>query len=409
MSNRVSSFPAASAISPLHRHGGKITALSELSISNSADDFIVEGNGTVLTLPAIVAGVKVFLRTTGTPTFKNSAKLVCPGGTDYVATAGDLLIARSDGDGVWRLYVLASAAAPQNVPGGTLSPASGDPCPETDTTTSILYLVLTDRFKTECWNGTAWISYQYSGELQLALDTSAHLSSKNYDVFETPIAGVMTLCTGPAWTNDTTRSITIENFQGRLVNSAQITCVNGTNSYTVPARAANLRGGFRASANGQTKTTSSDRLVSDLLRPTVKPVSRIDTTDSWSWSSNSFQQANNSAANRIAVFNCSSGRSVDVTVNGYMLSTTSTIVAGYLGVGIDSSSVDSSQTKQPCAASNAFPVLPGFARYVGFAGLGYHEFRWLEHGNGSGITQTWQGDGGQAVGYQTGIVGTVLQ
>jgi hypothetical protein len=107
MTNKASSFPGAPAIGPLHRHGGKITALAELPIHALGDDYLVEGNGTVQRLPPLNPGITVFLRIIGTPTFANSTKLLCPSGIDYAASSGDLIIARSDGDDVWRLYPIA--------------------------------------------------------------------------------------------------------------------------------------------------------------------------------------------------------------------------------------------------------------------------------------------------------------
>src|SRR5258708_10764511 len=105
MTNAASSFPSPTHNGPLHRHGGRIDALGELPIHALGDDYTVVGNGTVLSLPALNAGLTVALSITGTQTFKNSARLICPNGVDYVAGPGDLAVARSSGDGVWRLFV----------------------------------------------------------------------------------------------------------------------------------------------------------------------------------------------------------------------------------------------------------------------------------------------------------------
>jgi hypothetical protein len=294
-------------------------------------------------------------------------------------------------------------------PGGRLSVSSADAVPETDITTDTLYLVPTETDQTESWNGSTWTTFTYSGGLSLALSTTAHLAARDYDVFETPVSGAILLCAGPAWTNDITRSAAIEVFQGREVNAASMSCVNGANSYTVAARAGLLRGGFRASSNGHTQSTMASRLVWDLFRPTWQPVLRVDVTTSWQWTPASFHHANASAANQVAIFNGASGRGVDVTASAYMIASTSTIVSGFVGIGLDSSSNDSSQTKNPCAGSNAFPILPCWARFTGFPGIGYHEFRWLERGSG-GATQNWIGSNGYSgYGYQMGLTGWVLQ
>lgn len=105
-----SPFRAAKSL-PLDRgYGGKITSYDCLPIHALGDQYVVEGNGTVTSLPALPTGETVFLQMAGTPTFTNSAKLICPNGVNYVAAVDDLVIARSKGDGIWRLYVLSNGA-----------------------------------------------------------------------------------------------------------------------------------------------------------------------------------------------------------------------------------------------------------------------------------------------------------
>jgi hypothetical protein len=100
-----SPFAAARAMPLIHGYGGKLTAMSELPIHGLGDDYAVEGSGTVLSLPVMPAGISVSLRLLASPTFKNSTKLICPNGVDYLGKAGDLVTARSDGDSVWRIFV----------------------------------------------------------------------------------------------------------------------------------------------------------------------------------------------------------------------------------------------------------------------------------------------------------------
>jgi hypothetical protein len=118
MTNRVSSFPARSNVALLNRHAGRITAYDELAIKPLGNDYIVDGSGTVTRLPIMPKGTNVWLQMAGTPTFTNSTRLICPSNQNYVALAGDLVIARSKGDGIWQLYVLSNLAtllAPNNL------------------------------------------------------------------------------------------------------------------------------------------------------------------------------------------------------------------------------------------------------------------------------------------------------
>jgi hypothetical protein len=249
---------------------------------------------------------------------------------------------------------------------------SAEEFPETDVTTGALH---------------------YGSEI---LDVSAAVTGKCYDVFLTCDGLVM----GPEWTNSTTRSLQVEKDGGKIVNAISFSGID--------AGDAELVGGFRCHANGLTRSTKQSRLVWSRYDAIVLPVCRIDTASSWSYSLAAWRQANGNPENQIEIFNGVSGRMVDVTASVYMAGSTSTPAAGFVGVGIDTSAADSSQVKNPAAAPNTFPVLPAWARYVGYVGIGYHELRWLERGVG-GSAQTWLGNGGQPCGYQTGILGWVVQ
>lgn len=228
----------------------------------------------------------------------------------------------------------------------------------------------------------------------VTLDISSAIAGKNYDVFLASSGLVM----GPEWTNGTTRDLQVIRSGNEIVNASAFSGIASGDAILV--------GGFRCHANGQTRSTKQSRLVWSLRDAILLPVCRIDTADSWSYSAALWRQANNNPLNQIEIFCGVSGRMVDVTASAYMINGTSNPTAGFVGIGLDTSSADSAQVKNPAAAANAFPVLPAWARYAGYVGIGYHELRWLERGNGG--TQTWFGDGGQANGYQTGIIGSVV-
>jgi len=271
---------------------------------------------------------------------------------------------------------------------GRLSVASGDPAPETDITTSTVYL--TD-----------------AAELSLALTTGAHLAGKNYDVFEIEVGGSPVICTGPAWASNTLRSAAVNYAAGELVNTAAMSCVNGGTTHSVSAGAGKLRGGFRAHANGQTRSTKQSRLVWDLRKPIAWPVRAVETASTWSYGTAAFRQANGSAANQIEIFNGVAGRMLSVRASAYMIGSGG-LTSGFVGIGLDTSTADSSGTVNPCAGSSTFPVLPCWAQYTDFVGIGYHELRLLERGNGSAIT--WVGTSGYAgYGYKSGLIGFVIQ
>lgn len=227
-----------------------------------------------------------------------------------------------------------------------------------------------------------------------SLDVSSALAGKSYDVFDTCDGLVM----GPAWTNSTTRALQVVKDGCDIVNADAFDGID--------AGDAELIGGFHCHSNGLTRSTKQSRLVWSLKDAILLPVCRIDTANQWSYATAAWRQANNNPLNQIEIFCGVSGRMVDVTASAYMINGSSSPNAGYVGIGLDSSVADISQVKNPAAAGNAFPVLPAWARYSGYVGIGYHELRWLERGSGG--TQTWFGNGGQACGYQTGIIGSVV-
>ncbi|QIG74524.1 hypothetical protein EVC10_016 [Rhizobium phage RHph_Y25] len=248
---------------------------------------------------------------------------------------------------------------------------STDEFPETDITTGALY---------------------YGSE---TIDISGAIAGKCYDVFLT----VDGLVIGPEWTNGTTRSLQVQKDGDRIVNAISFGGIE--------AGDAELVGGFRCHSNGQTRSTKQSRLVWSLNDAVLLPVCRIEAAQGWSYSIAQWRQANGNPLNQIEIFCGVSGRMIDVTASAYMLSSTSSVSSGFVGIGLDTSSADSSQVKNPAAGANTFPILPAWARYVGYAGIGYHELRWLERGVG-GSAQTWLGNGGQPHGYQTGILGSVV-
>jgi hypothetical protein len=308
------------------------------------------------------------------------------------------------------------------VPGGKLTLTSGVVVTESDVTAATtIYLALADFDQTMIHNGTLWVPRKYSGELSLALDSNSghtgyHQSGKNFDLFEFWDGSAIAIGTGPAWSSDVVRgagagTTELEVYQGRLVNKVSIVLRIGSSSgdtTTVAARKANYRGSFRATANGQAEDSFAKRLLFDALRPVLRPMRRVDTTNSWTYSLAAFHQANASAANQLAYLHGLSGRMVNCEVIGYATNSDSSLSPVMVGIGIDSSTVDSS-TRRKSSLSTDTTDLPTVASYEGYPGLGYHEIRWLEYGYAAGgDTQTWYGDNNNIF-LQTGIRGWTLQ
>lgn len=108
--NRSSSIPALANV-PMDNRGALIDAQDELPITSAANSYTVQGSRTVTRLPAWPRDTTVQLQFTGTPTFKNSSRLILTGGVDKTFAAGDAALCISAGDGVWRVFPLGSTSA----------------------------------------------------------------------------------------------------------------------------------------------------------------------------------------------------------------------------------------------------------------------------------------------------------
>lgn len=84
----------------------------------------------------------------------------------------------------------------------------------------------------------------FAGSLLLTLTGGNNLSGHVYDVFAIFVGGVLTLVTGPSWTNTTTRSAgtAITQVNGIWVNSIGFTGANGGSTFAVAANAATYLG-----------------------------------------------------------------------------------------------------------------------------------------------------------------------
>lgn len=73
------------------------------------------------------------------------------------------------------------------------------------------------------WNGGLFAPYTFT-QLQMNINPTDHPANKMFDLFVIEDGTVERLCTGPAWTSDTVRSLSIGYQQGIQVNSAAMPC-----------------------------------------------------------------------------------------------------------------------------------------------------------------------------------------
>lgn len=226
----------------------------------------------------------------------------------------------------------------------------------------------------------------------LSIVLSSLTSGLPYDLFIYDNAGTVVL-DKVAWTNGTTRAVAI----------ARDTSL-GYWTGTVNSSIGRYVGTFYSTSTTTTEDSAAKRLLFNAHNRVRKSMIAIDTTDSWNYSTASYQQANASTANQLAMMRGLDEDSVDAFARSAVLNSTATLRGVRTGIGLDSTTANSATVYDRDTCENT-KVVRLSAAYVGYPGVGYHYLAWLEFGGGAD-TQTWRGDEGGI--RQCGIHGTVF-
>lgn len=389
------------------------------------------GTGAARTLTAPAAGLTISnpAGIAGNPTFafaNDLAALEALSGTNtiYYRSAADTWTAVTIGTNLtFSAGILAASGGGSSTvvqPQGRLTLTTGVSVTTADVSgsTNVYYTPCISQF-VPIYNGSSFAMTDTGGELTLALDSTAahtnyHQSGKNYDFFIINDGGTIRLGTGPKWDDGavagsaTARgtgaaSTELQLLKGIWTNKNTITIRFGSasgNTVSVAANQATYVGSGRMVADGQISDTALLRFLYNEYNQAVRTLLVTESTASWSYSTLAFQQARASTANQVAVLRGNNSQAVEATVIGTAGNSTASGQSVVVGVGIDSSTVNSARSGVNSCTSgiNAVPT----AVYNGYPGLGYHEIRWLERGAGAD-TQAWFGNT-----IQTGLSGWTL-
>ncbi len=270
-------------------------------------------------------------------------------------------------------------------PGGRLTLTSGLAVTTADVTgAGTLYYAPYQHNTIRIYDGTRWRLYTFA-QLSLSLTLT---SGKNYDVFVYDNSGTLTLELSAAWTNDTTRADALTTQDGVVVKSAATTRT--------------WLGAIRASATNTTEDSVLKRYVSNAYNDVPRVLKVTEATDSWTYTSATARQKNNSAANQVEALLCSAEILVDLCEMALAAQSSAQTVTS--GIGIDSTTVNSAYF-YGCNIGPNNDIRQVHSYYTGHPGLGYHKFTELEFG-GSGGTTTWYGDANTTI-LQSGMVGRI--
>lgn len=222
-----------------------------------------------------------------------------------------------------------------------------------------------------------------ANEFSAAVPASA---SQNYDAFVVNTAGTMSV-EFTAWAGNTTRATALTLQDGVLVKSGDTT--------------RRYAGSFRTVSSNQTADTSALRLLWNYYNRSERHLSVVDTANTWTYNSITIRQAGANTANQVQ---CVVGVDEDIAqanVQGYASNDTGN-VSSAVGVGIDSTTVNSAQIFGGYQVAIASTTQLTAGQYRGFLGIGYHRINWLEWVTATGTT-TFYGDNGATI-VQSGMV-----
>lgn len=215
-------------------------------------------------------------------------------------------------------------------------------------------------------------------------------TSTIYDLFGYNNAGTLALET-QTWTNDTTRAVGVVLQDGVYVKNGATT--------------RRYLGSFRTTTvNGQTEDSVAKRYLYNYYNRVIRNMKVVESTSSWNYSANAYRQANGSTANQLDFIVGITEDAVYAQVTHAVGNNTATNRTTYIGIGLDSTTVNSALVFNKLVASNS-ALEAGIATFNNPVAVGRHTLVWLEHGAGAD-TQTWYGTQGGVM--QTGIVGSIL-
>lgn len=256
------------------------------------------------------------------------------------------------------------------IPGGRLTLTTGTPLTTSDVTAAgtIYYTPYTHNL-VRVYDGTRWL-YKTFSEISLSLTVT---SGSNYDVFLDDDAATLVLSS--AWTNDTTRADALGTQDSvKVLNSDKTKLFLGT---------------IRASGSNVTEDSLAKRFVWNNYNRLRRDMAVMETTASWTYNTNSWRNANNSAANRIQLVTGSAETGIEIGawVSGY-----GNASDGRIGIDEDASSAPETVSQASYVPNTlgaySIPLLAGLRKTVP---LGYHYYQWIEIRDGGSSAVTFEG------------------
>lgn len=339
----------------------------------------------------LLAGLPVARGGTGNVTL-TANRVLLGNGTSAVAVAGagtSGQVLTSNGASA-PTFQDATAGFARGLTCGRLSLTSGTAVTVSDVTAATtLYYALYQGNQVGLYTGSAWQAFTIA-ELSIAVPAT---TNQMYDVFVDYNAGTPALSL-TAWTNDTTRATALTTQDGVLVLTGStgkrfVGCMRTTG------------------VSGQTEDSFAKRFVWNAYHRQLRAMRVTDATNSWNYTTNSFQQANASTANQVAFVIGLAEVEFIASVTGYALNSGGSLEYA-VAIGVDSATTPTANQigMYQFNASSVAP-LQVRAELRTYPAVGYHFAAWLERSVTTTGTTAWYGDNNTTY-LQSGLHGVIL-
>ena len=332
---------------------------------------------------------------TGDITIKNDADAVAayiPTGTTNLAIVGNIELGHATDTTLSR-----SAAGKLAVEGidvmsivgicqGRLTLTSGTAVTTADVSAAgTIYFTPFKGNRVGLYTGSQWIEHTLT-ELSIAASTSAN---NVFDIFLDYNGGTPVLAKTD-WTNDTTRATALTTQDGVLVQTGNLDW--------------RYLGTARTKTASQVDDASAFRHLWNYYNRVRKDMQVLEGTDSWTYTTATWRQANGSTANQLDFV---IGVSEDVVTAraAVTASNSSANITAFVGVSLDATNVRG----QGINVANSTAInanMSPCAFYSDQIAVGRHYLAWVEYSTATG-TCTWNGDAGTTY-LQSGIQGEIL-
>lgn len=309
---------------------------------------------------------------------------------------------------VWTAVNPSSATGAVSLPTGRLTLTSATPVINADATaqTAVLYTPYNGS-TVPIYNGSTFAAQQFA-ELTLTL-VSAHALNTLYDVFVFNNSGVVTLVTGPAWTNSAAGTSArgsgagttqIARVNGLWTNAVQITGRNGATTYTITANTATYLGTIQIDGTagqcscyvsyGQSRKFG----VWNAFNRVPIIMKAGDGTASWTYGTNTIRASNGNSANSITIMTGLAEEMFDLASFQQITWANNSTGPARSGIGVNSTVAFSGTNIGAYVTVNTGSVAGAGAvsasRYILVPQLGINTITMLET-PGSAVTNTFNG------------------